>query len=119
MGNYGVIIAIFGLSFVCVKFFLHLLLGDGANAKEEDKTDKNTSNSSHWINDEQTRAWWDVLDLPSSASESDIRTAYRSKISKYHPDKFASLAKGFSELAEIETKILNDAYQNALNTFKK
>ncbi len=51
-----------------------------------------------------------TLGVDSSASPSYIRDAYRKKIRQYHPDKVANLGEKLQELANEESKNINDAY---------
>jgi len=55
-----------------------------------------------------------VLHVPSDASADDIKAAYRSMIQQYHPDKVATLGKDLRDLAEIKTKAITVAYEQAL-----
>lgn len=54
--------------------------------------------------------WTLVLGVPQSASEDQVKTAYRSLIQKYHPDKLANLGEEFQAIAEARTKEINEAY---------
>lgn len=62
----------------------------------------------------QTRAWHEVLNVSPSASPEEIRAAYRSLMSQYHPDKVAGLGEGLRELAERKAKEINRAYEHAM-----
>ncbi|HKO96806.1 MAG TPA: DnaJ domain-containing protein [Pyrinomonadaceae bacterium] len=56
----------------------------------------------------------DILDLPSNADVDSIKLAYRRMAKLYHPDKVASLAQEFRELAELRMKEINAAYHELL-----
>jgi DnaJ like chaperone protein len=43
-----------------------------------------------------------------------VQTAYRSLIRQYHPDKVANLGEELRELAEVKSKAINKAYNDAL-----
>jgi hypothetical protein len=58
--------------------------------------------------------WWTVLGVAPSASKEDIARNYRRKIKECHPDRVAGLAPEFVQLAEEQTKALNEAYANAM-----
>jgi DnaJ like chaperone protein len=47
-----------------------------------------------------------------SASDSEVKKAYRKMATKYHPDKVAHLGKDLISLAEEKFKAVSDAYQN-------
>lgn len=51
-----------------------------------------------------------LLGLTRSASPQEIRSAYRAKIRKYHPDKVSHLGEKLRSLADYESKRLNHAY---------
>lgn len=55
-----------------------------------------------------------ILGLSPAATEDEIKEAYRSKIRLNHPDRVHGLAPAFRALAEVETKKLNSAYEEAL-----
>lgn len=52
-----------------------------------------------------------ILELDTSATHDEIKAAYRDKIKKYHPDKFAYLGDDFKQIAEEKTRLLNAAYK--------
>jgi DnaJ-domain-containing protein 1 len=51
-----------------------------------------------------------VLGLGSGRSIDNIKACYRERMKEYHPDKVAQLAPKFRELAEVESKKINAAY---------
>src|SRR5689334_20216103 len=55
-------------------------------------------------------AWHETLQVAPDASIDEIRRAYRSLMSQYHPDKVASLGPELRELCERKTKEINTAY---------
>jgi DnaJ like chaperone protein len=58
--------------------------------------------------------WHRVLNINPSASLDEIRAAYQSLISQYHPDKVATLGAEVRALAERKSKEITAAYQEAL-----
>ena len=52
-----------------------------------------------------------VLEIDRSASDGEIKKAYRKMANKYHPDKVAHLGKEMQDLAEEKFKAVNDADQ--------
>ena len=58
--------------------------------------------------------WWSVLGVAPSASKDDIVRNFRRRIKQCHPDRVVGLAPEFLELAEEHTKVLNEAYENAM-----
>lgn len=63
--------------------------------------------------DEISTSWFHILDVPKSASLEIIASAYKRKISQYHPDKVANLGSELKELAELKSKQINSAYNYA------
>jgi len=51
-----------------------------------------------------------ILEIDSSASDNDVKKAYRKMAVKYHPDKVAHLGKEIQKTAEDKFKAVNDAY---------
>lgn len=54
---------------------------------------------------------YEVLGVKVGASEEEITAAYRKLVLMYHPDKVASLAPEYQEIAERKMKEINAAYQ--------
>ena len=55
--------------------------------------------------------YYEILEVPSSASREDIRKAYKQKMREYHPDRVQTLGKKLLKLAEEEAKMINRAHQ--------
>ena len=51
-----------------------------------------------------------ILEIDASATDSDVKKAYRKMAVKYHPDKVAHLGKEIQKTAEDKFKAVNDAY---------
>jgi DnaJ like chaperone protein len=52
-----------------------------------------------------------ILEIESSATDSEIKKAYRKMAVKYHPDKVAHLGKEIQKTAEEKFKAVSDAYR--------
>jgi uncharacterized membrane protein YkvA (DUF1232 family) len=52
-----------------------------------------------------------VLGLAPSASKKEIRTAYRSRMQEYHPDKVAHLGEELQRLAHEKAQEIQRAYE--------
>ena len=63
---------------------------------------------------EAPQPWHAVLGVTPVASVDDIRAAYRSLMSQYHPDKVASLGVELQALAERKSKEIGAAYREAM-----
>jgi DnaJ like chaperone protein len=59
-----------------------------------------------------------VLGVDASASPQEIKKAYRSLVSKYHPDKVAHLGDEFRQMAEKRFKEIQQAYQEIRDSRK-
>ena len=55
--------------------------------------------------------YYDLLGLEKTASENDIKKAYRKLAMKYHPDKFSNASEKEKKEAEEKFKEVNEAYQ--------
>jgi curved DNA-binding protein CbpA len=53
---------------------------------------------------------YDILEVIPTASQETIHAAYRSLISRFHPDKMAALGSEFEAVAHARTKEINHAY---------
>ncbi len=60
---------------------------------------------------QDTNAAYRVLEVDSSATDDEVKKAYRRMATKYHPDKVAHLGEEFQKFAEEKFKKVNDAYQ--------
>jgi DnaJ-domain-containing protein 1 len=54
---------------------------------------------------------YQVLGIPVTASHDAIRSAYRSRMMEYHPDKVAHLGKELQELAHRKALEIQKAYE--------
>ena len=78
-----------------------------------------SSSNGHFGNSQQTgNAFYsktndpyEVLGVNRNASKDQIKSAYKSLASKYHPDKVSHLGEEFKELAEQRFKEIQEAYQ--------
>ena len=59
-----------------------------------------------------TLADYKILGVNKSASDNNLKKAYRSMATKYHPDKVSHLGDELRLLAEEKFKAVNEAYQN-------
>jgi DnaJ-domain-containing protein 1 len=57
--------------------------------------------------------WHDVLGVSPDATHDQIVSAYRARMSEYHPDKVANLGPDIRALAEQKAKEINAAYAEA------
>ena len=55
---------------------------------------------------------YQVLGVPRSASDEEIRRAYRDLLVKYHPDRLQHLGGEFRELASRRAVAINGAYES-------
>lgn len=55
--------------------------------------------------------YYDLFELPRTASAEDIKKAFRREIAKYHPDKVQHLGREFQEIAVTKAAELTQAYK--------
>jgi len=84
-------------------------LGDQERIGPENSAHALPTNSA----DRQSR-WFEVLEVPESATTEQITSAYKRKISENHPDKVAQMGAEIRALAELRSKQVNAAYEQAL-----
>ncbi len=60
-----------------------------------------------------TNSWPQVLEVRSDASWAEIKAAYKRIASEYHPDKVATLPKGFYQFASEKMVAINEAFAAA------
>lgn len=58
-----------------------------------------------------TSSAYKILEIDTSADDSQVRKAFRHMANKYHPDKVAHLGAEFQDVAEEKFKAINEAYQ--------
>lgn len=54
--------------------------------------------------------YFSILEIDPTKNFETIRTAYRTQMKKYHPDKFTTASKKDKELSESKSKRINEAY---------
>jgi len=58
----------------------------------------------------QSDSAYKILEIDTTASEDDIKKAYRRMAMKYHPDKVAHLGEDFKKVANEKFRKVQDAY---------
>jgi hypothetical protein len=58
-----------------------------------------------------SKSFYDLLELPRTASADEIKRAFRREIAKYHPDKVQHLGPEFQEIAAAKAAELTTAYK--------
>ncbi|MFQ6607054.1 MAG: TerB family tellurite resistance protein [Fidelibacterota bacterium] len=61
--------------------------------------------------DKDSTAAYKILEINPSASDNDIKRAYRKMAAKFHPDKVSHLGTEFQQIAEEKFKAISAAYQ--------
>jgi len=57
------------------------------------------------------KSYYTLLEIDPSASDQEIKKAYRSMAARFHPDKVQHLGPDFQKMAEEKFKAINEAYQ--------
>ena len=60
---------------------------------------------------QETTGTYTILEVDPSATNDQVKRAYRKMAAKFHPDKVAHLGDEFGKLAEEKFKAVNDAYE--------
>jgi len=60
------------------------------------------------------KTWFEVLQITPEADTTAIKSAFRSLIKQYHPDKVAMLGAEFKQLAEQKSQLLTWALRCGL-----
>ena len=83
--------------------------------REKQKRDRGTKDAgAPYSGQQKSKTPYEILDLPQHADVESIKLAYRKMVKLYHPDKVATLAPEFQELAEVRMKEINAAYHELL-----
>jgi DnaJ-domain-containing protein 1 len=80
---------------------------DSNQTKDDPKQEQAQKSSSD-------KSWFEILEVSPSSSLDEIKLAYKKKISMYHPDKVSSMGPEFNEIAQIKSKEINAAYDEAV-----
>ncbi|TDT70545.1 DnaJ-like protein [Hypnocyclicus thermotrophus] len=56
--------------------------------------------------------FYDILGIDKTASQDEIKKAYRNLARQYHPDKYANASEEEKKVAETKFKEINEAYEN-------
>jgi len=60
---------------------------------------------------------YEILGIRRDATKEEIKRAYKSLASKYHPDKVNHLGEEFKELAEKKFKEIKEAYEEVMSNY--
>lgn len=75
--------------------------GGGQSTSNEGRRKPGEKDDSHY---------YSVLGLAPSATEAEIKKAYRRLMSQYHPDRVATLGEDLQKAAAEKAKTINEAY---------
>jgi ABC-type Zn2+ transport system substrate-binding protein/surface adhesin len=90
--------------------------GSGQGYQREHESSKGDHERSEqreekWETFSEERKYALILGLGERITPSDVKTAYRDLLAKYHPDKVNHLGEEFKQIAEKKTKEIVQAYQ--------
>lgn len=104
------------LGYWLVSYFLNHSVPENTKNQHQEGNSEETSKDS---SSSSAKDWYQVLEVSSSATFEEVSSAYKRRMSKYHPDKVNSLGEEFKELAEQKAKEINSAYDEAKRYFGK
>lgn len=113
MSGTEILVILFGLFvgyWVVSKFGMGTTKKEPAPAVESEPEPKQESP----VNKAETTAWHLILNVSPHATVDQIRRAYKTMMSQYHPDKVATLGDELKALSERKTKEINIAYDQAM-----
>ena len=64
-----------------------------------------------YIKTDKKKRYYDILNISTTATQDDIKKAYRAASKKHHPDKVAHLGEEFRTVAETKMQEINNAYE--------
>lgn len=79
------------------------------NKKESDKKSENTPKNSN--NSDAVKNAFAELGVSPNADTATIKSAYRTKMKEFHPDRFVKLDKDLQEKSRRKSQALNSAYE--------
>ncbi len=117
----SVIIWITPHGFSCLHLLFNISVADGAiNASEIEAVEKMSGYlgiaSSDYVSIRnmfvpETDSSYKILEIKPTATDEDVKKAYRRMAMKYHPDKVSHLGEEFRKTADEKFKKVNEAYE--------
>jgi|JI6StandDraft_1071083.scaffolds.fasta_scaffold01691_8 DnaJ-domain-containing protein 1 len=82
--------------------------------RRRDEAERETSQRQRDTEDSEPTDWHKILNVAPDAAPQEIRRAYKTLMSQYHPDKVAALGPELRDLCERKSKEINTAYDSAM-----
>ena len=82
------------------------------NSYQNNYQHNNTSDNSQKTESKGIEYHYSVLGVSSSATDAEVKKAYRDMVRKFHPDMVSTQGENAQRMAERKTQELNEAYQN-------
>jgi DnaJ-class molecular chaperone len=111
--DFVLIVGLAVVGFLLVSFVIEVFVSKQSRPANRREADAKTSAVDSEKNPAEP-AWFEVLGVSSSASNDEIKAAYRERIAQYHPDQVAGLGLELRQVAERKMRELNSAYEFAL-----
>ena len=81
---------------------------------EESNDDQFENDDEAYEQSSESPEWFEILEIPQTASEKEIMAAWRTKIKQYHPDLVSGLGDKLKTVADQESQRLNAAKDQGL-----
>ena len=84
---------------------------DEESGKEENKDEEENFEEDYAEGEDLDSKYANILGLKGKVTFTEIKNSYKNKMKEYHPDKVDNMGEKLKDLAEKESKMINEAYE--------